>query len=364
MRQLKPEVVEQRKRHLLQWIVHYYIRTSKPVSSGLIAQEAGLDLSSATIRNILQELENEGYLAQPHTSAGREPTDKGYRFFVDYLSDTQRLASGEKERIEEQYKRRIGELDTLLVETSRLLSALSHGAGMVLSSPAKKQTLRRLELISLGGKNVLGVMVTDSGMVRHWPIPLGFAPTPRQLVILNNFLNEQVRGCAVDRVQAAVTSKLGQMEREFQALADLAGELAREVGRVAGPEPLYIDGADNILSRADQFGDLKQVQSLMRVIGEKERLAEVLEREIKESNRDRLPARARVRVHIGEEAGLPELKAASLVTHVYRHGDRVVGVLGILGSKRMEYSRMMGLVDYVGRLVENRLQEWDEEDET
>ncbi|MBI3566185.1 MAG: heat-inducible transcription repressor HrcA, partial [Elusimicrobia bacterium] len=340
MRQLKPEVVEQRKRHLLQWIVHYYIRTSKPVSSGLIAEEAGLDLSSATIRNILQELENEGFLAQPHTSAGREPTDKGYRFFVDYLSGVQRLALGEKERIEEQYKRRIGELDTLLVETSRLLSRVSHSAGVVLSPQAKKQTLKRLELISLGGKNVLGVMVTDSGMVRHWPIALGFAPNARQLVVLNNFLNEQVRGCPVDRAQAQVMSKLGAMEREFQGLADLAGELLREVGQVSAPEALYIEGADNILSNADQFGDLKAVQSLMRVIGEKERLAEVLEREIKESGKEHLPARVRVR--IGEEAGLPELKAASLVTHVYRHGDRVVGVLGILGSKRMEYSRMMG----------------------
>src|SRR5579885_2884526 len=150
MRQLKPEVVEQRKRHLLQWIVHYYIKTSKPVSSGLIAEEAGLDLSSATIRNILQELENEGFLHQPHTSAGREPTDQGYRFFVDYLSHVQRLAAAEKERIEEQYRRRMGELDTLMVETSRLLSRVSHSAGIVLSPQAKRQTLKRLELIALG----------------------------------------------------------------------------------------------------------------------------------------------------------------------------------------------------------------------
>lgn len=360
MRQLKPEVVEQRKRHLLQWIVHYYIKTSRPVSSGLIAEEAGLDLSSATIRNILQDLEDEGYLAQPHTSAGREPTDKGYRFFVDYLSDVQRLAAGEKERIEEGYTRRIGELDTLLLETSRLLSNISGSAGMVLSPQTRRQTLKRLELIAVGGRNVLGIMVTDAGMVRHWPIALSFAPTFRQLTMLNNFLNEQVKGVPVDKAQAVVAAKLSALEREFAGMADLAGELMREVGRAAAPEALYIEGADQILSQADQFGDLRTVQSLMRVIGEKDRLAEVLEREVAEARRDALPARVRVR--IGEEAGLPELKAASLVTHVYRHGDRVVGVLGILGSKRMEYSRMMGLVDYVGRLVESRLQEWDEED--
>ncbi len=360
MRQLKPEVIEQRKRHLLQWIVHYYIKTSKTVSSGLIAEEAGLDLSSATIRSILQELEEEGYLAQPHTSAGREPTDRGYRFFVDYLSDVQRLASEEKGRIEEQYQNRMSELDGLLTETSRLLSKMSHSAGIVLSPQSKKQTIKRLDLIPLGGRNVLGVLVTESGMVRHWSLQLGFAPTTRQITLLNNFLNAEIQGVALDKVAAIVSGKLGQMEKEFQEMAGLASELLREVGLVAAPESLYVEGAENILSQADQFGDLREVQALMRVIGEKDRLAGVLEQEIKEARLDKMPARVRVR--IGEEAGLPELKSASLVTHVYRHNERVVGVLGILGSKRMEYSRMMGLVDYIGRLVESRLQEWDEED--
>ena len=360
MRQLKPEVVQERKRHLLQWIVHYYIKTSKPVSSSLIAEEAGLDLSSATIRSILQELENDGFLHQAHTSAGREPTDKGYRFFVDYLSDVQRLASGEKQNIEEQYKSRIEELDTLLSETSRLLSRVSHSAGIVLSPQMSRQSIKRLELIPLGGRNVLGVLVTDSGLVRHWPISLAFAPSAKQVNVLNRFLNEHVRGCSVDEAQKTVMSKLSQMEREFQELTSLAGELLTEVGRVVSPESLYVDGADNILSNADQFGDLKTVQSLMRVMGEKSRLAGILEDEL------RLPAVpgkiSRVRVRIGAESGLPELKSASLVTHVYRHGDQVLGVLGVLGSKRMEYSKVMGLVDYVGRLVEARLREWDLEE--
>ena len=360
MRQLKPEVVQERKRHLLQWIVHYYVKTSKPVSSGLIAEEAGLDLSSATIRSILQDLEDEGYLVQPHSSSGREPSDKGYRFFVDYLSDVQRLAAAEKDSIEEQYRRRIGELDTLLVETSKLLSRVSQGAGMVLSPQAKRQTLKRLEIISLGGRQALGVMVTEEGLVRHWPLQLAFAPTARQLGAINAFLNERLRGVPVEKARALVTANLGAMEREFRALADMAAEMVEEFGRSAAPDSLYIDGADNILSQAERFGDLKEVQSLMRVIGQKGRLAEILEREVHDAGRNDQPARVRVR--IGEEAGLPELKSASLVTHVYRHGGRVVGVLGILGSKRMEYSRMMGLVDYVGRLVEGRLSEWDEED--
>ena len=355
MRQLKPEVVEERKRHLLQWIVHYYVKTSRPVSSGLIADEAGLDLSSASIRGILQDLEDEGFLAQPHTSAGREPTDKGYRFFVDYLSDVQRLAAAEKGAIEEQYKRRIEELDTLLAETSRLLSRLSHGAGLVLSPQVRRQSIKRLELIPLGGRNVLGVLVTDSGLVRHWTIQLAFAPSARQVNMLNRFLNDAIRGCSVDEAQAVVMSKLSQMEREMQELTKLAGELLTEVGRVVAPDAMYVEGADNILSQAEQFGDLKTVQSLMRVIGEKDKLAHLLEGEMKD-------AHAKPRVRIGSEAGMPELKSASLVTHVYRRGDQVLGVLGILGSKRMEYSRMLSLVDYVGRLVEERLDEWGREE--
>jgi heat-inducible transcriptional repressor len=360
MRQLKPEVVQERKRHLLQWIVHYYIKTSRPVSSQLIAEEAGLDLSSATIRSILQELENDGFLHQAHTSAGREPTDKGYRFFVDYLSDVQRLASGEKQNIEEQYKSRIEELDTLLSETSRLLSRVSHSAGIVLSPHMQRQAIKRLELIPLSGRNVLGVLVTDSGLVRHWPIALAFAPSARQVNVLNRFLNEHVRGCSVDEAQKTVMSKLSQMEREFQELTSLAGELLTEVGRVVSPDSLYVDGADNILNNADQFGDLKTVQSLMKVIGDKSRLAGLLEDELKQPQ---VAGKiSRVRVRIGAESGVAELQSASLVTHVYRHGDQVLGVLGVLGSKRMEYSKMMGLVDYVGSLVEARLREWDLEE--
>lgn len=356
MRQLKPEVVTQRKKDLLQWVIHYYVKTSRPVSSSVIAEEAGLKLSSATIRNILLELEKEGFLHQPHTSSGREPTDKGYRFYVDYLTDVQRLASGEKEKIERQYKNSIDELDTLLSETSKLLSNVSHGAGLVLSPQMKSQALKRLELIHLGGKNVLAILVTEAGMVRHWPIHLAFAPTSRQINVLNRFLNETIRGCSIHEAQGAVMSKLRQMESEFKDLNVLVGELLKEVSQVITPEALYVGGTDHILSQFQDIGDLEAVQSLMRVIGEKSRLTGLLEHEL-----TRKPASKGLRAHvsIGGESGIPELNGLSLVTTTYKHNDRVVGVLGILGSKRMEYSKMMGLVDYMSDFVSRRMSSWD-----
>ena len=359
MRQLKPEVVEQRKKHLLQWIIHYYIKTSKPVSSSVIAEEAGLDLSSATVRNILQELENEGYLAQPHTSSGREPTDKGYRFYVDYLADVQRLASAEKERIDNQYKGRIDELDTLLSETSQLLSKVSHGAGLVLSPQLRSHALKRLELIHIGGRNVLGIMVTEAGFVKHWPIRLAFAPSARQVNLLNRFLNDNIRGCSAKQAQAVVMAKLKQMEQEFRELNSLAGELLREVGQVIDSDALYVEGADNILTHADEFGDLKTVQSLMRLMGEREAITHLLEGQL---SRLDAPGRAlKPNVSIGEESGIPELRGLSLVTKTYKQNDRIVGVLGIIGSKRMEYSKMMSLVDYLSDVVSRQMKTWDEE---
>ena len=353
MRQLKPEVAEQRKRSLLQWVIHYYIKTSKPVSSAVIAEEGGFDLSSATIRNILQELENEGFLAQPHTSSGRQPTDKGYRFYVDYLMDIQRLAADEKERIESQYKNRMEELDTLLMESAKLLSRVSHGAGLVLSPTMKGSALKRLELIHLGGRNVLALMVTEAGLVRHWPIKLGFAPTARQINTLNRFLNDNIRGCSAAQAQKVVMAKLRQMEQEFRELNALASELLGQVGELMGPNALYVEGTDSLVSQAEDIGDLQQVQSLMRLIGERETITGLLESEL--ARRD-----ARPTVKIGQESGIPELAGLSLITTTYKKGDTIVGVLGILGSKRMEYSRMMSLVEYLSGLVSRKLMYWEE----
>ena len=359
MRQLKPEVVERRKKDLLQWAIHYYIKTSRPVSSAVIAEEAGLDLSSATIRGLLQELEEEGFLQQPHTSSGREPTDKGYRFFVDYLMGVQRLASGEKEKLEAQYRGSIEELDTLLSETSKLISKVSHEAGLVLSSQARGHILRRLELIHLGGRNVLGILVTEAGLVRHWPIRLGFSPSARQINVLNRFLNDTIRGCSVRQAQAAVMAKLRQMEEEFSELNALAGELLKEVGRVVSPEALYVDGADNLLTQAEEFGDMRTIQALMRVIGEKRALTGLLEDELRRQDAAKPQKALKARVRIGGESGVPELSRLSLVTTAFTHKDRVVGVLGILGPRRMEYSRMMSLIDTMSEIVSHRLSSWD-----
>lgn len=160
-----------------------------------------------------------------------------------------------------------------------------------------------------------------------------------------------------------VMAQLRKMEREFQALTGLADALLREVGHIVEPEALYVDGADNILSYAEDMGDIASVQSLMRVFNEKRRLTGLLENELslKRSSQIIGAPRAKPRVSIGVESGLPELKDLSLVTTTYKYHDRVMGVLGILGSKRMEYSRMMSLVDCLSDIVTRQMATWEEE---
>ncbi len=357
MRQLDPRVVEKRKRRLLQWVIHSYIKSSKPIASQDISEEAGLGLSSASIRNLLKELEDEGFLQQPHTSAGRIPTDKGYRFYVDYVTRLQRLAAEEKARIESEYASRVAEMDNILSQTSRLLSHVSHSAGLVLSPKMEKQHLKRLELIPLGGKQVLAVLVTQAGLVRHWPINLSFAPTASRVNMLNRFLNDHIQGKSIQEVQQSVEARIEQASREIQELGDLAGRLLKEMADFAQPAELYLDGTTNILAHPEEIGDPREMQSLIRVIEEKQALAEVLQRIVEES-----PEKGpRAMVRIGGETRRTELKNLSLVAATYRLNGEVIGVLGILGTKRMEYSRMMSLVSHVSEIVSRSLEHWSEE---
>ncbi len=360
MRQLLPKVAEERKRRVLRWVVHNFIKTSRPLASSSIAEESGLELSSATIRNVLKELEDEGFLQQPHTSAGRIPTDRGYRFYVDYLENAQRLASNEKASIEEQYGSRLSELDRLLSQTSKLLSHISHKTGLVLSPKIEKATIRRLELIALGGPRVLAIVVTQAGQIRHWPIKLSFVPSAKRVQRLNRFLNEHACGRSIGEIQSTLAAEIEGADRELRDLRTLADQLLGEIGGLVTPEDLYLDGATSLIEGAEDLGDLGEIQSTLRVLEERQALTELLQEEFDQRLKNGVDAEhSMVSVRIGEENALPELKNFSLVTTTYNKGDKVVGMLGILGPKRMEYPRMISLVEHISGMVSRTLESWE-----
>jgi len=346
MRILQPETLENRKRKLLQAVIYQYVRTAKPVGSHVIVDKYNFGLSSATVRSLLSDLEKEGYLVQPHTSAGRVPTDKGYRFYVDSLLEVQTMAGAEEERIRKEYRARSKEMDDVMISTSHMLSAMSHYTGMVLSPRLDTTLLRRLQLVSLGGNQILVVIVSQTGSIRHRVVTLNRPLSMDRLTYISNILNERLKGMPLSEVRTQILDHIEAAEQEQEEAFSLVKELAREVFDLRKSEQeLYLDGKENIVDFPD-FDNVSQLSTLLRVVEEKNLLTSILEKEMKKGG---------LTVKIGSENKRPELRGVSLVSTTYKMGDNAVGVLGIMGPRRMEYARMISLVEGVARIVNQML---------
>ena len=348
MRTLSTLEQEERKRKLLQAIIHQYVRTGKPVGSAFLAEEYRLDLSPATLRNIMAELEESGYLSHPHTSAGRVPTDKAYRFYVDSLIELQRLAQLEEDHIRKDYEARIREIEGLMLSTSKTLSALSHYTGFAMA-PALEQTyLQHLQLIPLDRYRVLVVLVSDTGMVKHRVVAFDVPLSAETLSALSDLLNAHLKGKPFAQVGDSLLDHIEIAGQKQKDIIDLARSVTRQVFDIAEEGELYLEGAKNILSLPD-FQDQEQMRSLMNLLDEKKALGEMLAHDLTESQS--VEKWAGVRVKIGAENKYPDFQNLSLISSTYTIQGRTVGVLGIIGPKRMEYSKMISLVGYVSKVV-------------
>jgi heat-inducible transcriptional repressor len=336
MRQVDPKIVQERKNRILQAVIHQYIKSARPVGSHNLIDEYHFDLSPATIRNLMAELEEEGFLTHPHTSAGRVPTDKGYRTYVDSLIELQRLAVVEEERIRHEYDWRIQELQDLLVQTSRILSGLSQYSGFVLTPKMERNQLQFLELIQVAESRILAVCVTHTGMVKHKIIEASISR--ERLLELNRLLNAKLRGLTLGEARQRIQEEVEDAARQERELLLLAQNLSREI--FEGADELYVEGTTNVLT-LPEFHDYEPMRSILR-LSEKDMLMHILESD---------PRQEGVRVLIGSETEHKEFKELSVVSTVYKDGETPVGILGIVGPKRMEYPRMMALVSAVSAVV-------------
>lgn len=346
MRSLSSFEQEDRKRKLLQAIIHEYIKTAKPVGSAFLADKYKMDLSSATIRHVMAELEAEGYLTHPHTSAGRVPTDKAYRLYVDSLVDLQRLALMEEERIRREHEERTRQIEDLMLATSKTLSALSKFSGFVISPPLDQARLRHLELIPLDGNRVLAVLVSDTGVVKHRAIQFTRHYPLELLKPLAAMLNENLRGRTFSDVRDNIKDHIEFLGQRQMDMLQMSQDITREAFQM-DQNDIYLEGAGSLLSLPD-FSDYEQMRSVANLLDEKSLIGEVLTRHWSEEPRGRWRD---VQVKIGAETKIPAFKNLSMVSATYKVHDRTVGVLGIIGPKRMEYSRMMGLVSFVAKSV-------------
>ncbi len=337
--------LQERKQKILQIVIHHYIRSAKPVGSETIIEKYKLEVSPATIRNTLADLEKEGFLTHPHTSSGRVPTDKGYRFYVDSLVQLQRLTQEEEQRIDHEYENQRMELGRVMQETSKMLSMLSHYTGFVLTPSVVNDQVRRLELIKLDGNNILAVLVTVSGLIRHKVIVFEGNTNSAELGELNRMLNRNIAGLDIKDIGTEIIRKLHTEKVKQERNLQLLEILLQQAFNLADESELYLEGTGNILSQPD-FSDYDKLRNIFKVIDEKKMLTDVLETKFEDRG---------VRVLIGEESTCKDLEECSIVTSTYRAGDKTMGALGIIGPKRMEYSKMIALVDYFSKIINKTL---------
>lgn len=337
MRHVALKVLQERKSKILNAVIHHFIKTGKPVGSTVLIDEYGIKLSPATVRNLMAELEEEGFLAQPHTSAGRIPTDKGYRAYVDSLVNLQKFAIEEEERIRKEYEQKTKEIDDLLSETSRILSGLSQYTGFVLAPKAQYNEIINVELVQMAPGQLLIVLLTHTGMLKHKTV--NASVNAGDISRLKNFLNKSLRGVPLAQANARIVSEIRKFQENEKAIYSIAEQISEVLFGIQ--DDLYIGGTSNAIS-VPEFNDFEPIKSIIKLNEDKEKLIRIINDDFNSNA---------VNVKIGSENLPEELKDLSIITTAYSDGDKAVGVLGIIGPKRMPYAKMMSLVSAVSKML-------------
>lgn len=329
---------------VLQAVIFEYIVTAEPVGSRQVAKKYALGLSPATIRNAMADLEEMGYLGQPHTSAGRVPTDKAYRFYVDTLAGRGQIARPEALQLQRRVAQARSDLDDLMESTSAQLSALSHYAAVILAPPLRQTRLERIDLIPVEGERALVVLATETGWGTSRILGLEEAVSAAELREVARVLTERYGGLTFQEIRTRLTD--AAVPADADRLERLAAGLARKAFASIWDKNLYYHGTMNILDQPE-FADIGAMKAVLRAFEEKRQLIELLTARASGSDA--------VQVVIGSEMPYQEMQETSLVAASYKYGNRVLGVLGVVGPRRMPYAKIVPLVDYTARLVSRRV---------
>jgi heat-inducible transcriptional repressor len=335
-----------RTRRILATLVRSYIETGEPVASATLAHKAGLNLSSATVRNVLAQLEEMGYVWQPHTSAGRVPTDAGYRVYVDMLLDTRR-STKDVSAVEARLRQEAGDaplMDDLLSSTSHVLSEAGKGVGFAIAPPNAEALFQRIEFVPLSGSRILVVMVASGNQVSQKTVDIGEPVNMSELVQAANYLNSEFSGRTLDEVRAGVIERLKEHRSLYDQLLGLALRLASSsFENLDRPTSVNVDGATTLLEEVVQASGISTatLKALWRMVEEKQRLVGILTEYIDGPG---------LTVVIGSEHSDPELRPFSLIAATYFDG-RSTGTVGIIGPTRMRYSRAISAVDIAAMAV-------------
>ncbi|QOY94233.1 heat-inducible transcriptional repressor HrcA [Massilia sp. UMI-21] len=333
--------LEPRAQTLLKALVERYIADGQPVGSRALSKISGLDLSPATIRNIMADLEEMGYVSSPHTSAGRIPTPRGYRLFVDTLLTVRHIdeqaVGAQRMHLPSQQPQKI------IANAAQMLSSLSQFAGVV-QSPRRESVFQQIEFLRLSEKRILLVIVDPRGDVQNRLLLTDVDYTPGQLTQSANYLNQNYAGLTFDEVRKRLGGELAQLRDDMGKLMQVAVEAGREA--MAEGDDMVISGERNLLSVSDLSSNMSSLRQMFEMFEQKTGLMQLLDVSSKAGG---------VQIFIGGESKLVPMDEMSVVTAPYEVNGRIVGTLGVIGPTRMAYERVIPIVDITAKLLSNAL---------
>ncbi|MCL2523507.1 MAG: heat-inducible transcriptional repressor HrcA [Betaproteobacteria bacterium] len=336
-------MLDERSRTLLKALVEHYISDGQPVGSRALAKFSGLDLSPATIRNVMADLEEAGFVASPHTSAGRVPTARGYRLFVDTLLTVQPLEAQQMGAIEEALQGRLA--NQMIASASHLLSNLTHFAGVVISPRRKSSRIRQIEFLGLSERRILLIIVTVEGEVQNRILDTERPYSQSELIHAANYLTQNCAGLDFEQIRHRLANEIQQLRDDIKPLMTLA-LAAGDDALAESAMPYIISGERNLLDVEELSSNMKRLRELFDLFEQRSSLVRLLD----------LVGRAEgVRIFIGGESGIASLDECSVIAAPYAIDGQVVGSVGVIGPTRMAYERVIPIVDITARLLSGAL---------
>jgi len=340
----KNHQLDERKKKILKAVTDDYILSAEPVGSRTVAKRYELGLSSATIRNEMADLEESGYLEQPHASAGRVPSDLGYRYYVDALMSMRQLSPVDIDLIYSQMDLHQQELEILIHKTAKILGQITKYPSIVLAPQIQTALFRHIQLVKLAPKTILLLIVTDTGYVENKIIDFEGEISSEELDHLSIILNKKLRGISLKDLNTIVLNELhSEMVLHDHFYNESIKVLIKAMTNKTN-ERVFVDGATKILEQPE-FNDIQKFKTLMNLLEEEERLYKLLANNSKQT----------AQVKIGHENNDEEIHDCSVVTSSYEIAGRTVGVIGILGPTRMEYARILPIVEYTAAVLSELL---------
>ncbi len=331
--------LDERKYRILQAIIDDYILTAAPVGSRTISRKYEQKLSSATIRNEMSDLEELGYLDSPHTSAGRIPSHKAYRLYVDQLMQRVPLAPDEMQALQAHFDRRMRQVQNVAQLAVQALSDATHYTSVIMTRPtqATHTTLKQLQLVNVGAGNALMLLVTDGGTVKQTLLRLGREMGQDDLYHTSRVLTERLAGTRLEDVPAKLTQIAAAWDEGQDVLSGVLEGVQQQIAQTPHTE-LIIGGSAHLLSYPE-YSDVDKARELLQVLETRDKVMRLLE----------TGGEMEFSIRIGSETGMAETRDCSVVTATYRVGSDTLGTIGIIGPTRMQYSKVLAALDYVGR---------------